>query len=166
VGITYRDGEGSRHSVDPVAHSGEEVALRYYDRYVRLPDSIDRKDLRIVQIDLHDLADADHVVGRIETMTIIATSVTPSDVEYWTWSPPHPCYVKEITFDVAEFARPGDELVYLVVSSTITRSSLPLNRWTAVRDPIVLPIESWMIPGHGVTLLWRPMGEAERHVRP
>src|SRR5919107_5002906 len=46
VGISYRDAHGDLYQVDPQAQFGEEIALRYYDQFVRLPDNLDRKDLR------------------------------------------------------------------------------------------------------------------------
>jgi hypothetical protein len=156
VGIVYRDEGGHRHVVNPTHYDGEEVALRHYDRYVRLPDSVDRRDLRIVRLDLHDLADPDHVVGAVEQLTLMATNVAPADLSYYIWSPPHPCYVRSITFDVTELERPGEQLVYLLMSSTIRRAGLPFGGWTRSDGKIDVVVDSWMIPGHGVTLLWRP----------
>lgn len=161
VGITYRDSDGLRHVVDPEPHHGEEVALRHHDRFVRLPDGIDRKDLRIVQLDLHDLTDADHVVDAVERLTLRAMSVAPFERGYLVWSPPHPCYVRSVIFDVSGLTRPGEDVVYLVIASTIKRAGLPINRWTRSTGSIEVPVDSWMMSGHGVTLLWRPVEGGE-----
>jgi hypothetical protein len=156
VGISYRDGEGAQHVVEPREYKGEEVTLREYDRYVRLPGSIDKRDLRIVRLDLHDLADPDHVVDAVELLTLSATSVSPFNLGYTLWSPPHPCFVNEVRFDVRELAAPDEDLVFRVLSSTAVRASLPINQWTRPEKGIIeVPIGAWMMPGHSVTLLWR-----------
>ena len=161
VGVTYRDADGERHVVEPRPQRGEEVAFRHYDQYLRLPDHIDRKNLRIVQLDLYDLADEDHVVKSVETLTVRASNVEAFDLGYVVWSPPHPCFVRSVTFDVARLARPGRELVHMVLLSTIKGAGLPMNRWRPLQDCIEVPVDSWMLSGHNVTLLYRPTTSAE-----
>jgi hypothetical protein len=164
VGIGYRDAAGELHRVEPQARFGEEVALRRYDQYVRLPDSVDRKDLRIIRFDLHDLADADHVVDSVDSLSVTGTGTFATDLGFFSWSPPHPCFVRRVTFDVTDLAMPGEELVYLVTLSTMERGAVPFNGgWSRVPGRLEIPIDSWMLPGHGVTLLWRPIDEAESH---
>ena len=162
VGVSYRDADGHLYHVDPQPSFGEEVALRYYDQFVRLPDSVDRKDLRIVRFDLHDLADPDHVVESVETLSVTGSGTFAFDLGYFSWSPPHPCFIKSVTFDVADLPFGDEELVYLATTSTIGRGAVPLDGgWIHVRHRLEIPIDAWMLPGHGVTLLWRPIDEAE-----
>jgi hypothetical protein len=163
VGITYVDDASREHVVAPRRQDGEEVALRRYDQFVRLPEWVDRKNLRIVQFDLHDLADADHVVERVTSLTLQATNLFPAELGFFTWSPPHPCYMHQVVFDVQELARPGTELDYLVVQSTLNRHGVPLDGgWMTTQGRIEVDVASWMLPGHNVTLLWRPINGAER----
>lgn len=161
VGITYIDTARRVHVVEPRPLRGEEVAFRHYDQYLRLPDHVDRKNLRIVQLDLYDLADDDHVVESVETLTIRASNVEAFDLGYLIWSPPHPCFVRSVTFDVSRLARPGQDLVYLVVLGTIRGAGMPMNRWLPLQDRIEVPVDSWMLSGHNVTLLYRPTTSAE-----
>jgi hypothetical protein len=161
VGVTYSDSSGVQHAVEPKPQRGEEVAFRHYDQYLRLPEHIDRKNLRIVQLDLHDLADEDHVVKAIETLTVRASNVATFDLGYVVWSPPHPCFVHSVTFDVSGLGRPGLNLVHLVMLSTIKGAGLPMNRWQPVQGRIEVPVDSWMLSGHNVTLLYRPTSSAE-----
>ena len=161
VGITYLDRERCTHVVQPTPRRGEEVAFRHYDQYLRIPDHIDRKNLRIVQLDLYDLADDDHVVESVETLTIRASNVAAFDLGYLVWSPPHPCFVRAVTFDVSRLARPGQELVYLIVLGTINGAGLPMNRWLPIQDRIEVPVDSWMLSGHNVTLLYRNAAPSE-----
>jgi hypothetical protein len=161
VGISYLDDHGACHAVEPREQRGEEVALRNFEQFVRLPESVDRKDLRILRLDLHDLADADHVVVSVESLTIRATTIASFSLGYVAWSAPHPCFVRRVTFDIGQLGRPGERLVYLVVSSTMKRAGLPLSGWRYYEDRIDVDVGAWMLPGHGITLLWRSDNGAE-----
>jgi hypothetical protein len=165
IGITYAEQSGQVHEVPPRRLEGEEVALRGYDELVRLPEGVDRKDIRIVQFDLWDLADQDHVVESIERVAIRATTVNSIDTGFITWTPPHPCFVRDVCFDVSELAPVGQTLVYLVVGSAMRKKAgLHLSHtWTEVRDQIEIDLDAWMLPGHAVTLLWRPLDGRELH---
>jgi hypothetical protein len=156
VGVSYTDVLGNLHHVPPQKLQGEEVVLRQYDRYIRLPDSVDRQNLRIVEFDLHDLADPDHVVGAIESLAMRTVHHT-MNAGFVRWTPPHPCFVRHVTFDVRELALHGQKLVYRVLGSTIRKLRVPAFRmqWVEVPDQIEIPVDAWMLPGHEVTLLWR-----------
>jgi hypothetical protein len=157
VGITYKDIDGVLHVVPPRPLRGEEVPLMRYDEFIRLPDGIDRKDLQMVEFDLHDLADPDHVVDSIESLSM-RTVHYAADPGYLYWTPPHPCYVRSVTFDVEELAFGDRKLAYMVVGSTIKKMRLPLQKtWTIVSDRIEVGVDAWMLPGHTITLLWRPI---------
>ena len=157
VGITYRERSGSLHDVGLRSVDGEEVAFRDYDRFVRLPEWVDRKNLAIYQVDLHDLADPDHIVHSVESLTLRASTVGSFDQGYVFWSPPHPCYVTRIVFDLRELAHTDETLVYQLVTSVLKLTEVPQHgTWTPVPDRIEVNVDSWMLPGHGVTLLWRP----------
>ncbi len=163
VGITYRDEHGVVRTVDPTVLRGEEVAFKDYGTFVRLPTTVRRDSVQIVEFDLHDLADPDHVVESIETLSLQVTYRSASDLGYVTWSPPHPCFVDEITFDVEDLAFAGQTLVYMLLQSTPKKAGLPTtNGWEKVPSGrIEVPVDSWMLPGHGVTLLWRSVDGSE-----
>ena len=167
IGITYLDADGTLHTVPPRRETGEEVGFRRYDQFIRLPDDVDRKNLRIIEFDLYDLADPDDVVGSIESLTLSATNDFPLDLGYLTWSAPHPCYMEIVEFDVEQMSPAAANLVYLAVPSTAQAQAVAVNRnWSAADNPIRLQLNSWMLPGHSVTLLWRPVEEPEPHVHP
>jgi hypothetical protein len=162
VGIDYRDADGFVHRVEPRAEQGEEVALQDFDQYVRLPARVDPKELRIFQLDLHDLADADHVVVAVERLFFQASTAGIFDLGYLKWSAPYPCFVETVTFDVKNLALAGEQLVYLIVAGSLEMPYLPMRgAWKHVSDKIEISFHSWMLPGHGVTLLWRPIDGAE-----
>jgi hypothetical protein len=164
VGITYRDADGGLHKVPLTSLSGYEVAFKDYGSYVRFPGPVGRDSVQIVEFNLHDLADPEHVVEAIETLTLQITYSTPRHLGYVTWSPPHPCFVSKVTFDVDELAYDNEELVYLLLPSVIKGAGLPSNRgWEKVPSGrIDVGINAWMLPAHGVTLLWRPVNGSER----
>jgi hypothetical protein len=163
MGITYRDIDGAVHKVPLTALRGNEVAFKDYGSYVRFPGPVGRDSVQIVEFNLHDLADPEHVVEAIETLTLQITYTTPRQLGYITWSPPHPCFVSKITFDVEELAFDGEKLVYLLLPSFIKAAGLPSNRgWEKMSSGrIELGINAWMLPAHGVTLLWRPVDGSE-----
>lgn len=162
LGITYVDVDGRTHSVEPTPVDGQEVTWHDYDRFIRLHRGMDRHNLRIVQVDLWDLADVDHVVESVRGLSVRACHHSPLDREYISWTPPHPCFVREVVFDVSELALDGQRLVYLVVPYAMNGGNLPsVGQWQEIRDQILVPVDSWMLPGHSVTLLWRSTNGAE-----
>jgi hypothetical protein len=167
VGISYRAADAKLHVVDLQPASGEEVALRDYDQFVKMPAWVDRQNLVIFHLNLDDFADPDHVVDSIERLELRASTVGSFDQHFTTWSAPHPCFVNKIVFDVRQLARDGETLVYQIVAATLKTSYLPLRgTWTHVVDEIEVNVNSWMLPGHAVTLLWRPIYGAESLYEP
>jgi hypothetical protein len=162
VGVSYLDQDGVLRSVDPVPVPGEEIPLRNYDEYVRLRDGMDRKNLRILEFDLWDLADPDHVINSIESVSVRASVLTPIDDGFITWSAPHPCFVERITFDVVELAPKGQSFVFKVVPFTMRGSGPTSGSWSELGKVMELTVNDWMLPGHGVTLLWRPKDRLEK----
>lgn len=161
LGVSYTDVARRLHRVEPRTLRGEGVPLRQYDQFIRLPDEIDRRRLHIEKFDLWDLADDDHVVESIESLTIRTSSCSPLDDGFIIWSPPHPSFVREITFDVGDLSHAGQKLVYRVVPFTMKVSATSIQPWAEISDRIVVRLESWMLPGHGVALLWRPVDRLE-----
>jgi hypothetical protein len=155
LGIGYSDSSGRTHLVPPRKLTGEQVPLRRFPEFVDLPDDVDRNDLCIVHFDLWDLAHEDHVVRTIDSLTIRAAGTPGADHGFYTWSAPHPCYVESITFDVSELVPTRGHYEYLTVPFTLRQGALNSSNWTAVDEPIGLTLDTWMLPGHGVTLLWR-----------
>jgi hypothetical protein len=111
----------------------------------------------MAEFDLYELADLDHVVGSIESLSMRTVHDDP-DQGYLSWTPPHPCYVHSVTFDVEELAFGDRKLAYMLVGNTIKKIRLPLQKtWSEVSDRIEVSVDAWMLPGHTITLLWRPI---------
>ena len=162
VGVSYRDVEGDLHVVEPKPVSGEEVALNDYAQFVRLPRSVDPQNLVIFHLDLYDLTDPDIVVGAIERLQLRTSTIGSFEQGYLNWSAPHPCFVEKVVFDVRRLAQKDETLVYQVFIAALKKADTPYRgTWTRASDRIEVSIDSWMLAGHGVTLVWRPVAGTE-----
>lgn len=155
VGIGYEDDRGGSHDVKPCRIRSSEVALRDYGKYVQLPGTVDRKNLRILRFDLADLVEDDHVLGAVQSLSVRFEAKEPLDDGFLTWSPPYPCSVEKLSFDLTEFS---DDLVFKIVVFTMKATS-PGAEWVHADDVREVPIGCWLLPGHGVALLWKPANE-------
>lgn len=155
IGITYTDVSGTLYRVAPRKVTGSEVPLKEFDEFVRLSPTIERHDLYIVAFDLWDLAHPDHVVETIQSLTVTVHGQVDVDAGYFTWSPPHPCFVREVTFDVAEFPDGSPAYEFRLVPSMMRNTAVVLSGWQDREQQMHVALDSWMLPGHGVTLLWR-----------
>ncbi len=158
VGITYRDENGALHTVEPTGGEGERVELADYDRFVRLRGRFNRQELVIFQLHLYDLAHPDHVVEAVERLTLRVSTQSAFEEGFITWSAPHPCFVESVVFDVRDLPQPHEKLNYQVLIHTVhaSYSEDPVpGVWGHVPEGIEVTPHSWMLPGHGVTLLWR-----------
>jgi hypothetical protein len=155
VGISYRDEDGALHVVAPTHIHAEEVPLRDFSQYIDLPGGVDIKELRIMSIDLYDLADPDHVVTNIEGLDIRVAVRSDRDPSFVSWTAPFPCYLERIHVDLGELALPGRSLESRVRVFTLrTPGFRPLSEWTKA-EVVEAAVESWVLPGHGVIIEWR-----------
>lgn len=167
VGISYRDSDGLTHVVEPRSLASSEPLVREYPELLNLPDGTSPEDLRILQFDLGQLVDPDHVVAAIETLSVRAAALEPTADGFITWSPPYPCYVERVTFDVMDLRIDDDEMQFKVVPFTMTKPGPTLaNSWGKADEVRELVLQSWLLlPGHGVMLLWRPGTRADLESR-
>ncbi len=137
VGISYRDTDGAVHTVEPRSLGCTEPPVREWPAYVRLPDWVKSDDVRILEFDLGELVDDDHVVGAIETVSVRAASVERTAHGYMSWSPPYPCYVERIRFDVEDLLVEGDPLLFKILPFSMERPGpTAANSWgKATRGP-------------------------------
>ncbi|MBO0874980.1 MAG: hypothetical protein J2P19_16490 [Pseudonocardia sp.] len=162
IGITYRDTDKVVHSVPPCAQAGEEVKLGDYPKLVRLPNDLSGDDLHIMRYDLHDLADPDHVVDSVQNVTL-RVSTNAENRGFFTWTAPYPCFVRHVEFDMSDLAREGEKLAYRVSVSVAGWYRLNVQRgWIEGESTLHFELNSWMLAGHGVTLVWRSIDGAER----
>ena len=172
IGIRYTDRRGKRYEVDPSKVELTEVAYRDWPdflRFFREPlGTMPRQDpkdymrtLRIFECDLGELTHVDHTVDSIESLSLNSKILGRVDDRFCYWQPPYPCYVESIHFRVADFAVHDDSWLFRVVPFTF-RSGIVTSGWTPAEQLDDLCVRSWLLPGHGVALLWKPEETASR----
>jgi hypothetical protein len=166
IGIDYIDGQGQRRVAESSRIRPLDVKFDQWSEYLTffresmgpLPRRNPRthmSDLRIFKCDLSGIADDDHVVSAIERLTVRSTTRQRIDDGYCYWVSPYPCYVERITLNAKELTvddAPTPE--FRIVSFTF-RSNTSSARWLRADELSDLDVRSWLLPGHGVALLWR-----------
>jgi hypothetical protein len=176
IGMRYTDRRGKRYEVDPNKVELTEVAYRDWPdflRFFREPLGMmprqDPKDymrtLRIFECDLGELTHVDHTVGSIESLSLRSKILGRVNDRFCYWQPPYPCYVESIHFKVADFAVDDDGSWLFRVLPFTFRSGIVTSGWTPAEQLDDLCVRSWLLPGHGVALLWKPAGTASRQTR-
>jgi hypothetical protein len=169
IGIRYTDLDGGHHEVGLGTVELAEVSYRNWPEYLsffRGPvGTMPRQHpaqyigtLRIFECDLGELTDADHVVGSVESLSLRSTNLGRIDDNFCFWQAPYPCYVDRISFDATALATDGTSWVFQVVPFTF-RSAIATSGWTPVEQLKDLVVRSWLLPGHGVALLWKPSND-------
>ncbi|MCA1701828.1 MAG: hypothetical protein LC808_00570, partial [Actinobacteria bacterium] len=69
---------------------------------------------------------------------------------------PYPCYVERISFDTAGLSLDGSTCWLFRVVPFTFRSTIATDGWTPAGQLKDLAVRSWLLPGHGVALLWKP----------
>lgn len=175
IGIRYTDLDGHCHDAEPSKIELTEVGYRDWPDFLtffREPlGTMSRQDpahymdtLRIFECDLGELTDVDHAVSSVENLSLQSTTLGRVDDGFCFWQAPYPCYAERISFDVGGLA--ADEhasWLFQVVPFTF-RSTIATGGWTPAEQLNDLAVRSWLLPGHGVALLWKP--SAHDHTTP
>jgi hypothetical protein len=166
IGIRYTDLDGGHHDVAPGKVQLMEVGYRDWPEFLtffRGPiGTMPRQNpaqylgtLRIFECDLGELTDVDHAVGSVENLSLRFTTLGRMDDGFCFWQAPYPCYVERIRFDAIALAINGASWLFQVVPFTL-RSPIATAGWTPAEQLKDLTVRSWLLPGHGVALLWKP----------
>jgi hypothetical protein len=165
IAIDYIDHDNNRRSAEPSQIPPVEVRFNEWANYLtffreamgalpKLSPHAHAGDLRIFECDLSDIAD-DHVVRAICGLTINSRTVQSTDDGFCYWQTPYPSYVERITFDVRRLAVDhAPEQEFSVMPFTFRSNTLPAQ-WLSAEDLSDLYVRSWVLPGHGIALLWR-----------
>ncbi|HVV12750.1 hypothetical protein [Amycolatopsis sp.] len=167
LGIEYVDDNGDHHIAESSKLRLTEVKLRNWADYLSffredmgaLPRQSTRdhlSDLRIFECDLSAIADDGHSVSAIERLSVRASALQRIDDGICYWQAPYPCYVDRITFAVKELDIDGADSFQFNIAPFTFRSNTATTRWLRPEELPDLNVQSWLLPGHGVALLWRP----------
>src|SRR5205823_13911215 len=165
--------EGRHHVVSPSRLRPRDVKVQNWAEYlsffredmVPLPRQNTRDhlaDLRIFECDLSDIAEGEHTVSAVERLSVRVTALQRIDDGYCYWQAPYPCYVDRITMSAKELDVDGAGAFEFRVVPFTFRSNTASARWLNAEDLPDLDVRSWLLPGHGVALLWRPVTEISR----
>jgi hypothetical protein len=165
IGIRYTDFNGRHHDVAPSKMQISEVGYRDWADFLtffRGPvGTMPRQNpmqyigtLRIFECDLSELTDVDHAVGSVENMSLQSTSLGRIDDNFCFWQAPYPCYVDRIRFDATALVANDSSCLFQVVPFTF-RSTIATGTWIPAEQLKDLTVRSWLLPGHGVALLWK-----------
>jgi hypothetical protein len=169
IGIRYTDLEGGRHDVPISKVQLTEVSYRDWPEFLtffRGPvGTMPRQNpsqyigtLRIFECDLDELTDADHTVNSVENLSLRSTTLQRLDDGFCFWQAPYPCHVDRISFDPTALAINGRSWLFNILPFTL-RSSITTVAWTPAEQLKDLAVRSWLLPGHGVALLWKPSND-------
>ncbi|HEY2762568.1 MAG TPA: hypothetical protein VGJ13_00905 [Pseudonocardiaceae bacterium] len=167
IGIRYTDLDGRNYGAEPSKTALKEVEYREWPEFLRFfresLGTMPRQNpanymgtLRIFECDLGELAHVDHAVGAVEQLSLRFRALLPVDEGFCYWQAPYPCYVERVTFDVAGLVVDGERSWLFRMIPFTLRSSIESNRWTQAEQLSDLFVCSWLLPGHGVALLWKP----------
>ncbi|NMO92961.1 hypothetical protein [Actinomycetospora sp. TBRC 11914] len=173
MGMQFADDQGRIHDVE-ARHPGRhlrEVKLRDWGRYLdffradgpedgAVLNRVDYMDsLRIFEIELPALAGDGAVIETILRLTIRSTTLQLVSDGFCYWQAPYPCFVESMHFDTTELHLPNSPEVFFHAKPFAISSAGSPSTWVSGASPSDLPLRSWMLPGHGVALMWRPFKE-------
>ncbi|WP_433803063.1 hypothetical protein [Actinomycetospora sp. CA-084318] len=165
VGVEHADGAG-RTEVVEARHPGKhlrEVRVRDWGGYLAFfgaggafDQALWMDRLRIFEIDLHGLARRPADVGAIQRLTLCSTTLQHIDDGFCWWQAPYPCFVERMSFDTRGFDLPGGEELRFNVKPFATEVRSAPAPWFTSDGVASVDLQAWLVPGHGMTLFWRP----------
>jgi len=170
IGIEYLDRDGSEHAAPLSRVRPTYVPFNKWESFLtffREPTGpLPRQHpehyigtLRIYEYDLRQVEDAEHPIQSIRSFVWRSSTLQSTDDGFCYWQPPYPCFVEDITFDVSGLEGGGDyEWVFHVVPFIFRGGGVP-QAWTHADEPLGVRVQSWMLPGHGVALLWKSLDD-------
>lgn len=167
LGIEYTDRDGGRYVVPPTKVRLSEVSYREWPDFLtffREPMGPMPKQspsqylgtLRIFQFDLGELAAEDHAVDSIRSLSLTSTSIQPVHDPFLFWQAPYPCYVERFGFDARGLGWDGEPTWLFRVATFALRTAAASGQWVPAEKLGDLSVRSWLLPGHGVALMWKP----------
>lgn len=113
----------------------------------------------ILTFDFSDALEKDYLLKRFLGLRVTSTTQQLRSDGYCYWTATYPCFVTEIEFDTSDFSDPGTAraLEFRKAPFLLHADS---ERDTWARRPQPVRPDTWLLPGHGVVLMWRP-GETQ-----
>jgi len=121
--------------------------------------------LRVFEIDLGRIAGSEGKIRTIQQLRLRSMTLQRVADNYCFWQAPYPCFVDRMHIDATSLALDShDEFLFRLQTFAFRSHSAPA-RWARPDEVKELDVRSWLLPGHGVALLWKRVtddGTAER----
>lgn len=165
IAVNYVDHAGSQRSAAPSQIPPVEVRFDQWPNYLtffrepmwplpKLSPHDHLGDLRIFECDLSAIAD-DHIVRAIQGLSIRSRTLQRTNEGFCYWQPPYPSYVEQISFDARGLGVDQSPEHEFSIMPFLFRSNTVTGQWLKAADLDDLTVRSWLLPGHGVALMWR-----------
>jgi len=166
LGIHYTDLDGNHHETPLGPVELAEVSYRDWPKFLRFfrepLGAMPQQDptrymgtLRIFECDLYVLADTDDAVASVERLSLRSASLQSLDDRHCFWQVPYPCYVDRISFRAQELNINETSWLFHVLPF-IFQSETAASGWMRAEELDHFLVRSWLLPGHGVGLMWKP----------
>jgi hypothetical protein len=168
VGMDYLDRDGGMHSTSFRDLPLTEVRYQEWSRYLPLfreaVGPFQRQhthdylgSLRIFDCALTEMTQ--ERIRSIQRLSVRQSMLQKVDEPYCYWQPPYPCYVEQVDIDVSDFGFTDSEQWQFSVMPFSFRAASVATTWLRAAELTSIDLRSWLLPGHGVVVVWRPAGE-------
>jgi hypothetical protein len=168
--VLYLDADGIRRQSSEFVAPMQKVDPKYWPDYLSFfrtdLGALRRRDpsnflnkLSIYSCELREvLNNEDYRLAEILGIEFSSSSLQSKDDGYCYWSAGYPCLVRRIHFDASDFTpdQPDSEWRFRLAPFMLHGYS-HTDEWVEASHIEPLTVSSWMLPGHGVALLWKPL---------
>jgi hypothetical protein len=176
IGLRFLDEDGEPHEIVDRHPVLEEVRVGRWEEYLtffreplgalpRLRPEDYMRSLRVFEIDLRRIVEPAVRVGTIQRLSLRSMTLQRVDDGFCYWQAPYPCFLDRMHVDAAPLALGGQEEFVFRVQTFAFRAQPSPARWSPADQVKELDVRSWLLPGHGVVLLWKRVTD-ERTGRP
>ncbi|HVV12749.1 hypothetical protein [Amycolatopsis sp.] len=94
-------------------------------------------------------------VRSVERLSVRQSGLEQIDDGFCYWQAPYPCYIDHIEVDTRDFDVDGTRIWEFNAMPFSFRASNAATSWLPPEQLSSIDLHSWLLPGHGVALLWR-----------
>lgn len=171
IGLTFVDEAGNSHDMQDRVPTLTEVRVGRWPEHLtffreplgtmpRLRPEDFMGSLRVFEIDLRRILGPHVQLSTVQRLTLQSMTLQRVDDGFCYWQAPYPCYIERMQIDAASLALDDgrDDFVFRVQSFAFRSQTSPA-RWSPPEHIKELDVRSWLLPGHGVVLLWKRVAD-------
>jgi hypothetical protein len=169
IELEYEDTNQVSHWSTPTKPALEEIPTNQWMRYLRVfrePVGTLRRlepkkfepSFAILTFRFADLlTDVLYLNPRVRRLRVTSTTRQQKADGYCYWTATYPCLVTAIEFETSALSDASGQQLRFRKAPFLLRADSEHDTW--VRNPLPLKPETWLLPGHGVSLMWRADGQ-------